>query len=56
MTPDHERERDDQRPIPTWDLPLKRHNVRCEDNHHRDTREADHKGQLEALPNARDYT
>ena len=56
MTPDHERERDNQRPIPTRDLPLKRHNVRRKDNHHGDTRKADHKGQLEALPDARHYT
>ena len=56
MTPNHKWERDNQRPIPTWDLPVKRYNVRCEDNHHGDTREANHKRQLETFPDARHYT
>jgi hypothetical protein len=42
MTSNHKRERDNQCPIPSWDLPLKWHSVRCEDNHHGDAREANH--------------
>jgi len=50
MTSNYERERDNQSPIPSRDLPLKRHNIGCEDNHHGDARKTNHEWQLEALP------
>lgn len=51
MAADHQRERDDQRPIPTGDLPFKGHKLGSEDDHHGNAREADNERQLEALPN-----
>jgi hypothetical protein len=52
MAADHQRERDDQRPVPPGDLPLEGHKLGREDDHHRDAREADDERQLEALPDA----
>lgn len=53
MTSHDQRKRDNQRPIPTRNLPFKRHNIRRENDHHSDSRKADDEGQLEALPDTR---
>ena len=52
MTPNHQREGDDQRPVPPRNLPFKRNEVCREDDHHGDAQEADDEGEFEALPDA----
>lgn len=45
---------DDQRPVPSWNLIVKRHGAGREDDHHRNDQEADDVRQLEVVPNAGD--
>ena len=52
MTPNHQREGDDQRPVPPRDLPFERNDVCREDDHHGYAQEADDEGEFEALPDA----
>jgi len=55
MAPHYERQGDVQRPIPPGDLPLERHSVGREDNHHDYRRETNHERQLEVLPDTRNF-
>ena len=50
MTPDHQRKRDDQRPMPSLHLQFIRHEVHGKYDHHSNASETDNEGQLEPLP------
>jgi len=52
MTSNNKRNWDYQCPIPSWDLPFKRHDFGREDDHHRNTHKADRESKFEALPNS----
>jgi len=54
MASDNQRERDNQRIVPSLDLPPKRHHIGREYDHHGDARKAYDEGQFEALPDSWD--
>jgi hypothetical protein len=54
MASDNQRERDNQRIVPSLDLPPKRHHIGREYDHHGDARKAYDEGQLEAFPDSWD--
>ena len=54
MASDNQRERDNQRIVPSLDLPPKWHHIGREYDHHGNARKAYDEGQLEAFPDSWD--
>ena len=54
MASDNQRERDNQRIVPSLDLPPKWYHIGREYDHHGDARKAYDEGQLEAFPDSWD--
>lgn len=53
MTPYNQTRRNNQRPVPSRNLPLEWNCIRREDNHHGNEHEADNEGKLKVLDDTR---